>query len=210
MRPKFVPLVFLPIFLFSLPKVELNQETRTGWVGLHQSQTIGQTFVGSSNNLTGIKLFARNPDLANREPIIFHLKSEPSATEDLATLAFSGNNIGWDYSLRISFPPIGNSAGKSFYFFLESPTTKTGQAIEFGYNQNDNYKQGEAFVNGKVIPGDLFFITFYKTSLGDFVASSINNLFSRASIDQGFFITYLFILLVAVFGSIWFYKKEND
>lgn len=203
-------LISLPVFLFNLSKAELNQEARTGWVGLHQGQTIGQSFVGSADNLSGIKLFTRNPNLANREPIIFHLRESLTSDKDLVTLTFSGAIVGWDYALRIAFPPIGNSFGKSFNFFLESPTTEASQAIEFGYNQNNNYKNGEAFVNEKATGGDLFFVTFYKTNLGDFVASSINNLFSRVSLDQGFFITYFFILLVAVFGFIWFYKKKND
>lgn len=209
MRSKFVPLVFLPIFLLGLSKVELNQEARTGWVDLHQGQTVGQTFVGSSNNLTGIKLFTRNLNLANREPITFHLRESLTSDKDLATLTFSGANVGWDYALRIQFAPIAYSRGKSFYFFLESPTTEANQAIEFGFNQNDSYKGGEAFVNGKTVGGDLFFITFYKTSLPDFFALTVNNLFSRASLDQGFFIAYFFILLVAISGFVWSKRREK-
>lgn len=203
-----VSLIFLPVFLFNLSKVELNQEARTGWVGLHQGQTIGQSFVGSADNLSGIKLFTRNPNLANREPITLHLKENPTADKDLASVAFSGANVGWDYALRIQFAPIADSKGKSFYFFLESPTTEASQAIEFGYNQNNNYKNGEAFVNEKATGGDLFFITFYKTNLGDFVASSINNLFLRASRDQGFFVVYFLTLLLVGSGVLFFLKRK--
>ena len=209
MRSKFSSLIFIPVFLLGLSRVELNQEARTGWLPLQQGQTIGQTFAGKSNNLTGVKLFTRNPNLANREPIIFHLRESPTTDKDLAALTFSGANVGWDYALRIVFPPIADSKDKNFYFFLESPTTEAGQAVEFGYNQDDNYKEGQAFVNGKVIPGDLFFVTFYKTSLGDFVVSSINNLFSRVSLDQRFFIAYFFILLVAISGFVWSKRREK-
>lgn len=209
MKSGLAALFFFPVFFLGLSRVELNQEVQTGWLDLNQQQTIGQTFIGKSRNLTGIKLFTRNPNLANREPIIFHLKESPQAFSDLRTLTFSGANVGWDYGLRIQFAPVEDSAGKNFYFFLESPTTEAAQSIEFGYNQNDTYKSGEAFVNGKTVGGDLLFITFYKTSLADFFKSSISSFFSRISLDQGFFVVYFLILLVAVTGFIWFLRREK-
>lgn len=194
--------IFLPVFLFSLSTTDLNQEARSGWLALTKEQTIGQSFKASEDNLSGIKLFTRNPNLANHEPIIFHLKDSPSASNDILSVVFSGANVGWDYSLRIQFAPIADSKGKTFYFFLESPTTEAGQAIEFGYNKDDNYKFGEAYVATKPMTGDLFFVTFYKISPQNFISSTIDSLFQRAGKDQKFFIVYFVIFLALVIGLV--------
>lgn len=117
----------------------------------------GQTFKAQSNNLTAIKVFGATYARANTGHIIFHLKTSPEAATDIATLEQDADKLADNGYWQFDFPPIVDSAGKSYYFYLESPDSPTNLAVTVFYTKEDKYTGGTRMANGQPADGDLAF-----------------------------------------------------
>jgi len=126
------------------------------------NMTAGQTFASLYPYLDGIELQLATYARMNDHEVIFHLRESPSTTTDLVTLKIDASKIGDNQWHRFKFPTIADSKDKSYYFFLESPSSKPGNAITMWYNTEDAYSGGSAFRDDRPINGDLAFRVYYK------------------------------------------------
>lgn len=200
----------VPIFFLSIGfnRLDINQEYRQSVLNLQMGTKIGQTFRAKHNNFNMIKLFAENVKLKNKDKIVFHLR-EIGNDNDLAMINLSGENIGTGFILRLQFEPIKNSAGKTFYFYLEDIEGKSSTPIEIYYEEKNVYPWGEALVNNESIAGDLFFRTYYRTSLKDGILDSLSDFKTRFIKEKNFAIFYLMSIFILGILSVTSFAKRR-
>jgi hypothetical protein len=105
--------------------------------------TVGQTFV------------ARYPNLS----LTLHLRNGPREDKDLAISTIATQPVQDRDCYTFSFPPIADSAGRTFYFFLEPPTAPTGYIAIWG-DKSDAYREGTSFLDHRPASGDLYFVAY--------------------------------------------------
>ena len=121
--------------------------------------TIGQTFISRTNNLSVIKVLLASYARQNTAEVTFHLKNHGNKLEDIAKIvvpAFKIEDNAWH---SFNFPPLPDSKGKTYYFYLESPNAKKGNASTAWMSSTDKYKSGTFMRNHLPEKGDLTFVT---------------------------------------------------
>jgi hypothetical protein len=141
--------------------IDSQQEESNFAVGeITEGVEIGQTFYCSHNHLTRIKVMLATFKRKNNHEVIFHLKKSPADNDDIYTERFDASSILDNAYRSFDFPPIPDSKGKSFYFSLESPHSKTGDAITAWAMDANRYHKGALYINRKKSKGDLRFKTY--------------------------------------------------
>jgi hypothetical protein len=212
-RITFLTLVMVLLCGCTLSGIDIEQEEATGLAGeLLDSHSYGQTFELQNNGLYRIDLYTATYARENTHPVIFHILNSPSAGggQDLVRLEIPADQISNSGPTVITFPLLSETAGKSLYFFIESPGAVPGDAITVYRNDKDVYPDGQMFVDGQPADGDLAFIAYTQET---FTAGDIwNDFYSRASQDKTFFTFYcslLVLVLLALSGVlIWSTRKS--
>ncbi len=121
------------------------------------AQTAGQTFVAQGGNLAAIDVFGATYGHTLTGTLVFHLKTDPAAPDDLATERVDMRRLHDDSFWTFTFPPVAGARGRSFYFYLEAPDARSGQTVTLWYRQGDAYPAGTRVADGQPAPGDLAF-----------------------------------------------------
>ncbi len=153
---------------------------------IYGAKTVGQTFVSTQPRLDRIDILLATYARTNTEDIIFHLRSSPNSPNDIVTIIVNAKNISDNQYYSFSFKPILNCKGKTYYFFIESPQSKPGDAITMWYNTEDDYRDGSAYIDHKPIEGDLCF----KIYLSYFI--------DRVSQVKSFFMLYCSLMAILI------------
>lgn len=152
--------------LFSKKIVVYNQFGISTSVGeIQGDKKVGQTFAASYDKLTAVELLMANYRRELTGEIIFHLKERIEAPEDIVVRKVEAGRIKDNHYFQYVFPEIPDSGGKKYYFYIEAPEAKPGNAATVWCNQEDKYFDGEKIVNGKATEGDLTFKTVYDVGL---------------------------------------------
>jgi len=56
---------------------------------------------------------------------------------------------------------MADSAGQTYYFFFDSPSSTPGDALTLGGLEGDTYPNGTALINGQPARADVAFRTYY-------------------------------------------------
>lgn len=128
---------------------------------IHGTRTVGQTFVASHDGLSRIDVRLATYGRRNSQSVVFHLRSHPSASTDIATITVGADDVENNAYHSFRFPPVPGSAGRSSYFFLESPTSRPGDAITTWHSPDDVHAGGQMYLQGNPQGGDLAFKTYY-------------------------------------------------
>lgn len=141
--------------VMNITAMQSIRETMTGKID--QSNKAGQTFVCKENGLSTIKimLFVSGE---NKGHIVFHLKNFPEDASDLATIQIQRKEIEKNSWSLFKFPPLDNSAGRTFYFSLEYLDSAPGSEVRVWKSKKNMYKEGTFFKNGFPANGDMAFI----------------------------------------------------
>jgi len=196
-------IAMLAVLLFSVfgvrKRIDIAQTSGDVLYQIYEDRKIGQTFIANKDNLNIIILDLKNAALKNQQPIYFHLE-EAKTARSLREIEISGLNVGDPSSVRFQFDPILNSAGKSYYFYLDSPTSTGEDAIEVYYSSQDLYSGGEMMVNNQKFEGELRFTSYYYPGSKTTAAREmIKDFRARLLVDKSFVIAYL-ALLFLTFG----------
>jgi hypothetical protein len=128
---------------------------------IKEDLTIGQTFTAPVNGLQRIDVALRTYGRRNTHAVTFYLKQSPDSPQVIYQEIFNASQIS-DYPWRtFKFPPILDSAGKTFFFYFASPESVTGNAITVGGAQGDWYNGGTAYFGPVPTEADLAFRTYY-------------------------------------------------
>ncbi len=115
---------------------------------LAASAVLGQTFQMDCNGLNRIEVTLGVFNNRHNQPVTFYLATDTSAQEILFSETFDGNSVRDYQKKRFSFSPIADSAGRTYFFFITSPTSTLENAITArGYADIplDRYPAGSAF-----------------------------------------------------------------
>jgi len=123
-------------------------------------RVIGQSFLATRPNLCRVDVLFGTYNRINTCDLIFRLKEDPQAKEDLAVIRVDARFVrdGCWYTFR--FPPLGDSQGKSYYFSLESSTTDPENALTLWYSPTPYLPYGLRYEDGKPATGCLRFKTY--------------------------------------------------
>lgn len=129
--------------------------------------SIGQTFT-ASGDLCAIGLFFGTYQRANTGTVLFTLKESPTSKAILFTTRINMVEIQDNAFHIVSFPPLPNSEGKTFYFELTAPEATRNNTVTLWTNQLDLYPPGQLYLNGQPAPGDSGFKVYSFASHASF------------------------------------------
>lgn len=102
--------------------------------------SLGQRFYVGEDGLSGVRVQVETFGRRNTSRLFLRLRDSPGAATDLFHIEMPTHNLSQGQLLALRFPPIPDSAGRSFYFVAESPDGVPGDAIS---------------LRGSTRPGDL-------------------------------------------------------
>lgn len=128
---------------------------------------LGQTFRAQTGNLNEIRvrIYTQNRDIGGA--VKFHLLENPESGRELATLDVPLTRTVVNEWYSFKFPPLADSAGKNFYFYLEAPSAAPGNAIALWMHPRDAYPDGDFYRGNRRESGDLAFIALAAREPGE-------------------------------------------
>jgi len=130
---------------------------------IHGDIQVGQTFEAEYEGLSGIDVLLATYNRSNSGEFIFHLKSSLDAEKDIYSSRFDIEGVKDNTYFHFEFPKIRNSKRKTFYFYLEAPQSRPGDAITIWSHSQDSYRKGQKIINTVPAAGDLAFKTVYRS-----------------------------------------------
>jgi len=130
---------------------ELRTEQRqaTQVVGeLVASATVGQIVRAEWEGLAGVAVRLGTYGRLNTGPLVFHLQTYPTVGADLVTIQVDSSIIRDNEFYIFRFRPIFPSQNRMFYFYLEAPEGRVGNAITIWGSPKDVYPDGWAIIRG--------------------------------------------------------------
>ena len=193
--------LFLVSVFVTKHRVDLAQTRGKELYQIYGQRQVGQTFVANKNNLEMIIVNLRNGRLRNQQPIYFYLQ-EANRPQNLRKLEINGFNIGDPSLVKFQFEPIPDSAGKTYYFYLESPDSNVNDAVEIVYNEQDIYSSGKMVLSEEEKKADLYFVVNYYPGNKQVLAKEMMTDWLFRLQGDGFFVfNYLTLLtLILILG----------
>lgn len=167
--------------------------------------TIGQTFTAPYNGLCRIDVMMATYARQNTRDVIFHLRQSPEEVVDLVEIVVIASEIEDNTFRPFTFDPIRDSAGRSYYFYLESPLSVPGDALTVWGCFEDTYPDGQGFRNHRRGAGDLAFLTHYQPSLLEKAGILLDRLAENKPLFWGDrrFYAMLGLLYLSLFAFFW-------
>lgn len=131
---------------------------------------IGQTFLAPVDGLQRIDVVLRTYGRRNTHDVTFYLKQSLDSPEVIYQETFDASEIRNNSWRTFEFPPIPDSAGRTFFFYFASPDSVKGDAITVGGALGDLYNGGNAYLGPVPADADMAFRTYYGLSPGEKLA----------------------------------------
>jgi hypothetical protein len=125
---------------------------------------IGQTFLAPVDGLQRIDVALRTYGRRNTHDVTFYLKQSLDSPEVIYQETFDASEIRNNSWRTFEFPPIPDSAGRTFFFYFASPDSVKGDAITVGGGLGDLYNGGNAYLGPVPADADMAFRTYYGLS----------------------------------------------
>ncbi|HET6313631.1 MAG TPA: glycosyltransferase, partial [Chloroflexia bacterium] len=103
--------------------------------------SLGQRFYVPENGLSGVSVQVETFGRRNTSRLFLRLRDNPGAGGDIYHIEIPAHDLSQAQVLTLRFPPLRDSAGRSFYFLAESPDGVPGDAISLrGTTQAGNLR----------------------------------------------------------------------
>jgi Dolichyl-phosphate-mannose-protein mannosyltransferase len=134
---------------------------------LNPGTTYGQTFTATENNLSIVDvLIATYNHQPSKGVLKMRLRKSPKEHWDIAAVAVRARSINDCTYVRLAFPPIADSAHRSYYLELETEDLAKEEHLTVFLSGQDVYGGGNFWVNRLPrIAQDTCFRTFYTRGL---------------------------------------------
>lgn len=126
-----------------------------------EGSQVGQRFTAPLPGLYRIQVGIADITAGDMQPITFHLKEDQAGAEDLWSASLSEGNAQADRLYDIEFPPLRDSKGQAYYFYLESISATEDEAVAARYSPSDRLESASAYLDGQPVAGNLQFLTYY-------------------------------------------------
>ena len=141
------------------PRVQPVQTAQTNLVVLDASNSVGQTFVASFDGLSAFQV-SLSPGQLGDGTLSLHLRSEPGAEDDLATVVMPLSEVTETRYYRFDFAPRSSSNQQYYYAWLEIEGAGT---VQVGASGGGTYLDGAMYQQGTPRDGQLTFSLEYDT-----------------------------------------------
>jgi hypothetical protein len=135
--------------------VDVAGERRFALSELVQGHSHGQRFISPHDGLCGVELAFGTFARINSGPVVFHLRTNPGAPTDLATVTVPAYALADGQMHRFAFPPIPDSQGRWFYVMVEAPQGVPGDAVTLWARVLPPEVPGGRYEDGLPARGDL-------------------------------------------------------
>lgn len=130
-------------------------------------RVIGQSFVAPRNGLNRIDILFLTYQRQNSHEVTIRLLESPDQTAPLQGVEQFKTTLNAatlrDQTWRtFSFPPLPDSAGKTYLITLQSPDSVDGNAVTVGGIERDVYLPGSAYLGPVPVQADIAFRTCYQ------------------------------------------------
>ena len=188
--------IFILILVFLFPAMlalgirnipAADQGPLGGTEKIYGTKLITQTFVSADDNLSGIGLSFKNPNLINKDDINFTLMREGI----IRNLVINGGSIPDGGFIKFLFEPINGMKNKKFTFSLSAPTATEDKALEVFYSSDS-----------------LSYVTFHKVNnKAELIGKVYSHWLYKLSKDIIFFIFYMIITAGLAILLLFHWKK---
>jgi hypothetical protein len=189
-------------------------------VEFHGPLKVEQSFVASQPGLYRVALLLARKGQTNRSPVVFHLREGAEATADLATVTLNASHLE-DVTTMVrrpyvyqsfSFSPIPDSAGKTFYFRVQSPQSPADDPLLVRYQAGDVYPEGAMSIDGSAIDGDLAFRAYYTKGVLGNAALLLERLVEHRPFPWGSkaFYVAIFVVYLMLFAGLMQLTSSNS
>ncbi len=130
------------------------------------NRELSQTFIARHNNLSGVEiLVATYGARLSHGTLEMTLTSEKQGTSRVVVWrTWPADQLRDNQPVRLSFPPIADSADHTYSLIVASRGLADGQRITTWLCPADAYLPGKLFVGGKEHDNELFFRTFFRVT----------------------------------------------
>lgn len=214
--------IALPLFGATAKLHQIGEGVRTEQLRSTQvtgelvaSASVGQIVRAEWDGLAGVAVRLGTYGRRNTGSLVFHLQAFPEAGSDLATIRVDSSDIQDNAFYLFRFRPIFPSRNRIFYFYLEAPDGRAGNAITVWGSPEDVYPDGWAVIHGLPDPNmrDLAFWLLYEppTAIGwqvflDQLSSSKPLFFG----DKWFYIAILLIQFSLMYCLLFYTIRDED
>ncbi len=134
---------------------------------------IGQSLVASRHQLNRIDLLFQTYSRKNTHDVTLRLLAAPENGDNplqgsvVYEVTFNAATVSDQRWRTFTFPPLPDSAGKTYFVALQSPESTDGNAITVGGIERDVYTAGSAFLGPIPVLADVTFRICYPLSINE-------------------------------------------
>lgn len=149
-------------------QLSIASEHPTDTQQIQGDQRISQSFVAPYNRLDRIDLHLQTYERQNTQDVIFSLlelpqgSTNPSEGKEVFSTQFNASTVTNSAWRTLEFPPISDSAQKTYLLSLYSPASTPGDAITISGVQQNIYLPGTAYLGSIPVPADVTFRSCYQ------------------------------------------------
>lgn len=148
-----------------LPPLSVGQRLNNQPAGEVQgSFTVGQTFFSPYPGLYRIDVLLATYNRSNSGQITFDLTPGPKDRTSLVSIGFDASQVEDNRIRSFEFSPMNDSAGTTYFFYLEAPASRPGNAITAWTDSHNPYPEGMAYLGGNPVENDLAFVAYFQPS----------------------------------------------
>lgn len=123
---------------------------------LHGDQEVGQTIPITRDHWNSIDIgLATYDSRHNTQDVILHIRETAEATTDMRAVTVNASTIADSAWQRFTFQTIPDSAGKTYFVSLTSPTSYAGNAITVKFSEQDIVPGNFIRRNRPLAPGEI-------------------------------------------------------
>ncbi|MDP2663487.1 MAG: hypothetical protein Q8R28_22455 [Dehalococcoidia bacterium] len=158
-------MAILIVFYASLAPLKVEQPFHNQPAGeIRGPFSAGQTFYSPYAGLYRIDLLLATYTHSVSGQVNFNLTPGPKDSRKLASVTFDASTIEDNQFRAFEFTAPEDSAGRTYFFYLEAPSAQPDHAITVWTDSNNPYSDGAAYLGGQPVENDLTFIAYFRPS----------------------------------------------
>jgi hypothetical protein len=174
---------------------------------LYGDRSIGQSFIANFNDMSRIQLLIFTNKNADKKNIYFHLKPDPEAVNDIASVKMDLAGATEDDGIIIDFNKISDSKNKHYYFYITAPNMTVNDKIKVFYTLQNNMSnsRGTMMIGHRPAKGALMFNSYFYMKKG--IRNIAGDFWAHLNEDRAFMAFYFSLLGIISIGIIYLNMK---
>ncbi len=169
---------------------------------LYGNRSIGQSFIANFDGLSRIQLMIFTENNGDKKTIYFHLKTDPKAANDIASVKVDLSGATEDDGINIDFKKIPGSKNRHYYFYVAAPNMTVNDKIKVFYALQNNMSnsRGTMTIGHRPAKGALIFNSYFYMKKD--IRGIAEDFWAHLNEDRPFTAAYAFMLALIFIGLI--------